>query len=604
MKKILHYLVVLFACLVGAFVQPCLAEESSYNSDYINYVPLSLTNIWKNNIKVIGAVPESLLMEKEMRELYYMSGDSETGELVSFSQLEQLPRYPMYKFDGFYTEQNGAGTQIIDYTGEPVREGVNNLPTQNYGYYVNLYPNFLKLVWVMLNPNGGEKRNGTQNILYLKRNATNNLCGIWMDWFGEDGDTSSFVPPEREGYFFDGYYDEDGTEWISSDGDFTVARNLVCDSDRTVNVENLYARWRQCNKGQYKSEEEGICKPCPEAENGKIGDNKLYKFVEGTGTGLASCTVKLNTNKSQCAAGTDVIYTYDPNDGKYKKTKGTIVLGANVFITKLDDEFDPDVDYCGGCDIGGGQYVDAGNKCQYCPKYDDFGNDKLYNFISAGTGSGLATCKVRLNLAVSTCGEGTIVEYAYNSSRREYIRQPGYVLIEGSTPVKTGPDFPSDVMGNELSDYCVQNCPNDEYYVNGGCGLCHNGYYVNGGICKKCPAGYKCSGDSNTHLSEATPCGADEFSEAGATECTACGDGYTTKYSGPISNERDGLCEDLDDNGNGIQCTSVNACRARRDVNLCFDSDCSSSISIGDGAIKIMSTNQSVVYKKTKESGQ
>ena len=616
MSKILRGLLIVFACVVGLLLQPCRADEpiSAYDPGSLVYVPLVLDQSWNGNSVVVESSPQGIAMHKVTRVLYYLN--SETQELEQFTRLEQLPRYlPMYKFEGFYTEPNGAGTKIIDYAGSPVESGVNALPTENYGGYILLYPNFVALTQLKLNTNGG--RGGTAFLYFLRHTIDNDLCGVWLNEYGEERNEVSIEKPEREGYFFDGYHisrNATSTQWIGEDGNISDIRQVVCENIFLLRENTLYAAWSQCAEGQYKSGEE--CLPCP-ADNINVGENELYKFVASSGTGIAGCRIKLNTDKSKCAAGTDVIYTYNPNTGKYENTKSTIVLGSGIYITKLDDVLD-NKDYCGSCAIGGGKYVDDKGFCRDCPTTNDtgclncdegdIGNGGLYNFVE-GTGTGLSSCTVKLNN--TTCGAGTVVKYAYDSSKKKYIRQNGYIIKEENAPVLTGTAFPKE---DELKDYCEKNCDNEnEYYVNGKCGPCNNGYYKKGGKCIKCPAGYACPKVSETSIdykedpmpckdkdeTEFCKCDKDEYSEVGASICTKCASGYTTKYSGSES-DTDGLCLEA-----GKKCVSPNACKLLMDARLCYNFGCSEYDDFGLGAVKIMSTNQSVVKtRKKNQSGE
>jgi len=592
MSKILRGLLIVFTCVVGLSLQPCRADDptSTYDPGSLVYVPLVLDQSWNGNSVVVESSPQGIAMHKVTRALYYLN--SETQELEQFTRLEQLPRYlPLYKFEGFYTEPNGAGTKIIDYAGSPVESGVNALPTENYGDYILLYPNFVALTQLKLNTNGGS--GGTAFLYFLRHTIDNDLCGVWLNEYGEERNEVSIEKPEREGYFFDGYHisrNATSTQWIGKDGNISDIRQIVCENVFLLRENTLYAAWSQCAEGQYKSGEE--CLPCP-ADNINVGENELYKFVTSSGTGIAGCRIKLNTDKSKCAAQTDVIYAYNPDTEKYENQKSTIVLGAGVYITKLDNEFRDSEDYCGSCAIGGGKYVDNKGFCRDCPTETitgclncgegNIGNDNLYNFVE-GTGSGLSSCTIKLNK--TNCGDGTVVKYVYDSSIGKYIRQNGYIIKEENAPVKTGTDFPKE---DELTDYCVDICPPGKYYINGSCDYCSNGYYLKDGKCTMCPAGFACKSGS-PNVIEPEMCESGGFSVAGASECTKCASGYTTKYSGPNT---DGLCL-----ASGFGCVSPDACKPLTDAKLCFDTTCSSSVTIGEGTVKIISTNQSVVWEK------
>lgn len=160
-------------------------------------------------------------------------------------------------------------------------------------------------------------------------------------------------------------------------------------------------------------------------------------------------------------------------------------------------------------------------------------------------------------------------------------------------------------------------CGNDQYAINGNCGFCNNGYCVQDGTCSPCPAGYYCPESNDNLRCDKMPCDMDldysaecwdneyweehpdkefnipycpkdTFSDTGASECTKCAPGYTTKNSGPlilydsdnnISGRYDGLCigrKNYNDQYYGVACTSYEACQKTvvASNSLCKKSSC------------------------------
>ena len=189
----------------------------------------------------------------------------------------------------------------------------------------------------------------------------------------------------------------------------------------------------------------------------------------------------------------------------------------------------------------------------------------------------------------SSCGEGTLVVYYYDSSTnvKKYYRN-SYDVKPGRGTVRSSDEVPGPY---ELGDFCAISCQRPgQHDVKGECVWCNNGYYwddSSGGVCKKCPAGYACpflSGEK--FLTEPTPCPMDTFSEGGQPACTNCSTGYTTEGNTD-------WCL-----AGGSQCISRNACKKKSGVaKLCLDLD-SGCFKFENGLVKILSTNRSVIQNK------
>lgn len=583
MKKILRNLMFFIACVGGVLLHPCWADFDTENYVFVRF-------IYPDNIETISN-PWGLYMSKEgvFDEKKLFIADNILTQQTPFSKLETLPRVRVNKFKGFYTEKNGAGQKIIDEDGNLVSGWQEALSTEDE---IVLYSNFVSLDSIPVF--GGDSSVAIGNLYALKNNG-DGVCGIWANPYGEDNNDEKFSGAQKtQKGFFDGAYDRSkGLMFVQPNGEIAqnVKKQVSCETNSQLIWPIIYARWKTCQTGEYfylsEDGQETSCIACPENP-----DSAHYVFAETDSSGIEGCVLKLDVAKSECAEGTDVSYKYSAQQKKYMLVKPPkVVPETGKAIIKTGGDIG---EYCGVCAVG--KYIDSDKKCIDCPVEENIGDDKLYNFFDYSGGTGIGSCAVRLNLSKSTCGEGTKVEYVYNESRGSYVRNSGYVVYEGIAPVKS--DFPAD---NELLDYCGTPCTEDvngnpQYYVNGDCGYCNNGYYLKGGVCEKCPAGYYCNDANSPNNTSVQICSTDTFSEAGAKECSKCEAEYTTKYSNPST---DGLCLE-----NGYGCVSSSACKKIREAKLCFDSNCNHLISIGDGIIKIMSTNQSVFRKEPKAAGQ
>ena len=157
----------------------------------------------------------------------YGSGYSLTsgGEIISNIT---IPTKTEYTFEGYYTEENGQGTQIIDGSGNIV--GSNTAITSNTILYAKWEGNEYEIT---LNSGDKAETTGTTKIYEIYDNKYSLTSG------GE-AITAIEVPTNNTGFAFDGYYtgeNGDGTQIIDENGNI-VGSNTAFTSNAT-----LYAKW-------------------------------------------------------------------------------------------------------------------------------------------------------------------------------------------------------------------------------------------------------------------------------------------------------------------------------------------------------------------------
>ena len=398
---------------------------------------------------------------------------------TEITRLQTLPRIQDgYKFMGFYTQEAGQGTKVIDADGNIV-SGAGAALAALGSDDIQLWPYGVRLYIINL-----DKQNGTGGTSLLYRLDTDwsrvpGLCGVWTNSYGEGNIASSITVPARSRYFFNGYSAQaDGSTDAVIDASGDIGTSLMNNACRLPESNyNLYAQWSMvpvCNAGSYSLNR--TCTNCPSISGVSVGANELYKYVkDGTGDDIESCAVKLNiaSGKSKCASGTDVVYVYDSNAAKYiRKDDYTVILPNNTNV--MQQIVNPDVieDYCIECDIGNGFYRN-GNACGVCPAPQDsveVGEDKLYQFVLYNNGNGVTSCALQLNIdsGLSSCDDGTNVIYTYNTSFRKYKLKTKTVVPKDGAQLRA-------VETTELADYC-QTCD------------LGNGQYVDDrGVCHDCP---------------------------------------------------------------------------------------------------------------------
>lgn len=161
----------------------------------------------------------------------YLEAPSPAASTRRLNQLDIIPSRECFKFNGFFTGQNGAGSQIVQSDGD-LRFGLHVAPRSN----AVLYAHWTRLSYIAtLDVQGGS--GGTAKI-YCKPDE---LGGWYGDQYCSQA-ISSVTPPTREGYAFRGFFNRTFTTiFINPDGSFADAMRSTCISVDAA----LYAAWVQ-----------------------------------------------------------------------------------------------------------------------------------------------------------------------------------------------------------------------------------------------------------------------------------------------------------------------------------------------------------------------
>ncbi len=278
-----------------------------------------------------------------------------------------------------------------------------------------------------------------------------------------------------------------------------------------------------CGLGQYWSN--SYCVQCPEEFDTNSG---LYSFVKASNdSGVSSCTVKLNVNKSNCGTGTNVLFKYntfglyvvDRDDYVCNPGAGFVCLYDGSVIDDDNRFYDEDGNLKDICDTECllGQYLD-GDTCKPCPlegtnAENSVSSSSLFKFVKYGDGKGVGSCAIKLTPV--SCGNGSYVLYVYDTERNKYIRTKENIyptetsIINANWPAEDelGTEFCTSCGGITwpLTDSNGQQRPFHAYYygkpfnVENECTSCAKpGYYLyfsgNSFGCDVCHAGYYCQG--------------------------------------------------------------------------------------------------------------
>ncbi|MBQ6736476.1 MAG: InlB B-repeat-containing protein [Alphaproteobacteria bacterium] len=156
------------------------------------------------------------------------------------TQMYNLPTRSGYAFGGYYTEQNGSGTQIIDSSGNLINAATvyntlgNASPTTIYAYWTSNSP-----TWATVTINDQSATTNSQySTLYINTNNSLSNCGGYRTGQSCTAlNITSFTPPTKTGYTYGGHYTQTnggGWQWANSSGviQYSVSGN-----------QTVYAKW-------------------------------------------------------------------------------------------------------------------------------------------------------------------------------------------------------------------------------------------------------------------------------------------------------------------------------------------------------------------------
>ena len=224
--------------------------------------------------------------------LYKKGWYSDSNAKTSINKIT-IPIKLGYLFKGYYTENNGSGTKVIDEDGK-ILNGTYEI-NQNDNYDQSLYSYFIENTFKVTLDNQGATTAGT-SIIYQKYNK---------GWYSDSNASTSILSitiPKKTGYTFGGYYTKTngaGTKVIDLNGSILSSKTTTFTEDGT-----LYAQWLQCEAGTYISSNttSTVCAQCPSGyRDGAVATKESeckrnipggYYMAVSKGTSNTACPVK------------------------------------------------------------------------------------------------------------------------------------------------------------------------------------------------------------------------------------------------------------------------------------------------------------------------
>ena len=342
----------------------------------------------------------------------------------------------------------------------------------------------------------------------------------------------------------------------------------LCDTSAGEVLQN--GKCTQCGAGSYIKD--GKCLDCPIGYTcGTDPTKDPVKCDPNKGEYASEDAVR--TECSICPAGQYALYT--------SKCKHIVAPGktCNNYLYK---DVSAKCHACDRADLGdhADEYFqdDTNHSCQKCPTSTTLANRGGKLKRSDDNRKGIESCRYEID-------NGGCLEYwKYSISKGEYALDS--IQAPENQYVQTNP-----LNGAKT---CVA-CPSDKPYSDGGsgndkqCHKCEAGSCIDGktennpGYCRKCTGGFICPGDDKglavacktsftTSLSQASvtvsgaygvlACDVNQFSNAGATKCTACAANYTTQGSSNCKIGGAAAC-------NGIESCQIKATKLCYPLNSC-----------------------------------
>nr|MCR5636196.1 InlB B-repeat-containing protein [Clostridiales bacterium] len=264
---------------------------------------------------------------------YYTNSDCDPATHgLSSGYYITKPTKTGYTFGGYYTEENGAGTQYIDSTGK----FVNNL-YKTVAADSTLYANWIPIVYHVILDNRGATTPGTTDAYYQFNTTKTYDSTTYYYYTNVDCDPAThglsdgykITKPTKTGYTFGGYYTEvngGGTKYVDSAGKFVNNLYKTVAADSTI-----YANWTPIVYNiTYTLNGGTVATANPTTYTVETPTFTLnnptrtgYTFKGWTGTGLTSATTTVTVtkgstgNRSYTANWTPIVYniTYTLNGG-------------------------------------------------------------------------------------------------------------------------------------------------------------------------------------------------------------------------------------------------------------------------------------------------
>ncbi len=235
----------------------CFDQTTNYNSsDFCNANSSDCTAVltanWYPSLYTISLNNESATTAgtTKIYELYntkWFLDSAKTNWMKADQNPITIPSKNGYDFKGYYTEEEGKGTQVIKNTGYIVT-GNTSVFTSNGTLYAYWSPSVFK---ISLN-NQSASSSGTENVWYIY-NTVINSCYYYSNSSVTTCLNSGYIinKPTKNGYNFKGYYTNtggSGTKYIDSDGAFmnNIYKKLPKDINSSyTDTITLYAYWEK-----------------------------------------------------------------------------------------------------------------------------------------------------------------------------------------------------------------------------------------------------------------------------------------------------------------------------------------------------------------------
>ena len=265
---------------------------------------------------------------------------------------------------------------------------------------------------------------------------------------------------------------------------------------------------------------------------------------------VTKCTSGVNAPNNMCCPGGS---SWDPSSNACRKSDGTTVSPTSQTRVSQTSYYNATCNTettCTACDFG--KYLN-GTQCSTCPagKYCAGGQSQPRD-IKCEDYDSVAECPSTCHAWGGGCHtnpkpEDTIhccVNGDYRPSiTRTECSELGGSVVSGSSQCSSIVPATSCDPGQYLDNGVCKSCPSG-YYCGGGTSvpeICPTAVYCENGFIYRCPAGTYGNSTGKTSASQCLPCdGENEYSTAGATQCSICEGKANSTHTGCVDPQSSG----------------------------------------------------------------
>ena len=414
------------------------------------------------------------------------TSDLEVGMCVS--QIQQTPTKTGYTFGGFYSGQNGTGTQIIGANG--------NIVESTYKFFsgpATIYAKWNPKIFTVTLNHQSPTNSPAPSTVYLKY-ATG--------WYSNSAATtpiySMTTVPTKTNYDFGGYWtgtNGSGTQVIDSNGNFLTTTTAL--TAITSNA-TIYAKWTVATPTVYT---------VTLNSNGGTGNRTIY-YSNGNYYCDTGITQPINSNANiftTCGFGAPTLTNYEfngyysnlSNGTQYIGTDGKLTLAAQGLVINTNTTWYAQYIQTTStqkCDCG--YYIPAGaTNCVQCPSgfycsegvwtvpvnYDQGISDCAKNCVGATSNAGACsatecytTCNKECYRPNGNCPTQAANDCGYDTS----VTVAGLTYLQSDGSCGTSCDY-AITPANSSQNWCpITSCPANYYFVSedAACKDCEPGY--------------------------------------------------------------------------------------------------------------------------------